>query len=205
MKMRFIMFVRRHDGIVATVITVLAIALALGSIFIVEKIWSTWDENLGILVALIVGLAPSGVLLYAQFQKEKRERHNWLLQKREACLVAFVEFCMFAVDGTKGNAGKFQKLENKLVAKMLEIKPQMILWGREELFRVWARIEKAREDYGKIPDDVSVRLFDALFRTIRKELDHDDSAMLPGEAVGVILQPGARERALEICKGMTYK
>jgi len=208
MKIRFL---KDHGGVLAAIAGIMAIAIA--TVYILATFWTFWDKNLEIMVALIIGLAPSGVLLYSQNKKEKRERHNWLLQKREPVLFELIAMYTWAFHGLRSsaikNASMKQQKAKEFSKKVQAIQPRLLVWAPKSVFRILSDMETAFQSGSSAQDPIeataeTIRFLERFFRTVRKELDHDDSLMKPGEVVGTILLSPDKENALEICKDEKY-
>ena len=177
-------------------LVVFAVVLV-GALFLIPFVAGTpdfWDKNPEILVALVIGLAPSAMVLYVQNRKEERERHKWLLENRASALEEVVSvYGEVVVHGKMPDSPRKRQKFAELVKKMQKNKSRLIVWAPPSVIRALEYAEEAAHPGKCATHEELLGIIDDLFRTIRKELDHDDSALEKYELMGVFLVPESRK------------
>ncbi len=168
--------------------------------FIFFLFWFFSKVSHEILLGLFAGLTPSGVLWYLQNRKDEKEHHNWLLRNKEAYLTEMVDVFISLLHDKKSSA---EKKAEKLEKRLLRLQPALFVWGTPVVIHAWNQMQLNIKDSNDL--DNVIRNGERFFRSIRKELGHDDSLLKPGELWAALLRPGDKQRALDACKGETYE
>lgn len=175
------MFVSKNGGYVFLV-GILSVALVIAAML------GFWEKNPEIFVALVIGLAPSVIVLYVQNQNEKRDRRKWLLEKRASVFEKLVSAIGAAVE-----TGKLPSLAAQEIGDFVkENKPQLVVWAPISVLRDLQYLEdvcsvEVEDDAHGYVEDV-LGAVDKLFQTIREELNQDDSARVGNELVRFFLE-----------------
>ncbi|MDD9868773.1 MAG: hypothetical protein OXU50_02600 [Gammaproteobacteria bacterium] len=177
-------------------VTFLIIVAIVGSLF-----WFFSSVPHEILVGIFVGLVPSGILWHLQIRKEKREHRNWLLRNKEAYLTELVDILISSLHDEKGSEEeKVLKIRNKLKHFL----PALLVWGTPPMLRAWNDLQNSRAKGGESEEDF-IKGGERFFRTIRKELGHDDSALKPGELWATLIRSEEKQKVLDACKDEVYE
>lgn len=175
------MFVSKNGGYVL-------LAVVLGVALVIAAMLGFWEKNPEIFVALVIGLAPSVIVLYVQNQNEKRESRKWLLEKRASVLEKLVSAIGAAVE-----TGKLPSLGAQEIGEFVkENKPQLVVWAPIFVLRDLRYLEEVCgvevEGYTHGYAEDALEAVDKLFQTIREELDQGDSAPARNELVKMFLE-----------------
>lgn len=153
-----------------------------------------------ILFGVLVGLVPSGILFYQERQKAKMEYRNWLLRNKEACLIELVDTF---ISGLYDKKSSEEKKAEKIMKKLQMIQSSLLIWGSPSLIGAWNELQTSIGTSKS--DEETMRHSEKFFRVIRKELDHDDSDLAPGEIWATILKSDEKQKVLDACKGEIYE
>ena len=165
--------------------------------FLIFLFWFFTPE---VLLAFMAGATPSAILLYLQNRKEEKEYSNWLLRNKEACLAEIVDIFISSLHDTKGSEEEKGK---RVLQRIKRLQPALFVWGSPSILRAWDEIQE-RSTAGDSLEN-SIRKGERFFRTIRKELGHDDSSLKPGEVWATLLKPEEKQKALDACKDEVYE
>lgn len=165
--------------------------------FIIFLFWFFTPE---VLLAFIAGASPSVILLYLQNRKEEKEHRNWLLRNKEAFLAEIADIFVSSLHDTKNSKEEKGK---RVLQRIKHLQPALFVWGSPSILRAWNEIQE-RSTAGDSLEDAT-RKGERFFRTIRKELGHDDSSLKPGEVWATLLKPEDKQKALDACKGEVYE
>lgn len=162
-------------------------------------VWFFIATELDILLGVLVGLVPSAILLYQERQKAKREDRNWLLRNKEACLIEMVDAIISGISDKKGTK---EERAARMVERLQMLRSPLLIWGSPSFISAWNQFQ--RTSHGGDPSEI-FKASERLFRAIRKELEHDDSDLVPGEVLATILRLEDKGIALDACRGENYE
>lgn len=147
------------------------------------------------LLAFFAGSLPSLIYWSAQKRKERRERENWILRDKYAYLIELVSM----YDSFIQSKGSDEAKQRQLLKRFKSFRPALLIWGSPSVIKMWNELPNISSDSTE-----GIRQAEKLFRTIRKELDHDDSQLPPGEIVATLIIPEEKERVREACQDEEY-
>ena len=165
--------------------------------FIIFLFWFFTPE---VLLAFIAGATPSVILLYLQNRKEEKEHHNWLLRNKEACLAEIADIFVSSIYDERSSE---QERNKKVLERLKRLKPALFVWGSPSILRAWNEMQEMSAVDESLEN--GIRRGEKFFRTIRKELGHDDSSLEPGELWASLLKAEEKQKALDACKGEVYE
>ena len=167
--------------------------LIFGVVFLLKNISS--DIWVG-----LMALLSSGVLVYLQKRKEEREHRNWLLRNKEAYLTDIVDLLISSIQD-KESSEKVKQA--KLLKRLKHLKPALMLWGSPSFIRAWDLMQQMPTG---VDSETAIATGEKFFRAIRKELEHDDSSLKPGEiSATILLKHEDKQIALDACKNEVYE
>ena len=188
-----------------TTILVATLLLTLVGAPFVAKWWDFWAKNPEVLILLVISFVSPGIVLYVQNRKEEQDRyvqnrkeeqdrHQWLLEKRASVLEEVVSvYGEVVAHGKMPDSPRKRQKFAELVKKMQKNKSKLIVWAPPSVIRALEYAEEASYPGKCATHEELLGVIDDLFRTIRKELDHDDSALEKYELMGVFLVPESRK------------
>ncbi len=172
---------------------VIFLAIIIGLVFIFRNV------DYQILLGVIVGLIPSGVLWHLQKKKDEKDHRDWLLRNREAYLLEIVDILISSASMKESSEEK--KLKNML-DRLKNFNSAILVWGSPSMLRAWNEMQQVPVGVGI---KQATRNGERFLRKIRKELGHDDSKLKPGEVWATLLIPKDKQGALDACRNEVYK
>ena len=167
----------------AFILAALVVAVLFGRAFL--------SANTELQTGILAGGVGLVVTLWTQDRIKKRDREARLHDKKIDAYGKLLDVFYGILDRQRTGRGPNQA---RLEAQMLDAKRGMLIWGSAEFIRAWTKMEE--ESDAPTSDKNRVLSLDEVLRLIRKDLGHDDSAMVPGELIGVLLKADARQKLL---------
>ena len=183
-------------AMVSGVIAILVIAVFL--------FWMFFSIPGEILLGLVVGLIPSGVIWHLQSKRDAKAHRDWLLTNKDAYLIEIVDTLISLIQNKDHSADKQSKI---LIKRIQDFQPALLCQGSPAVIRAWDELQEnitnSRSDSdGGIKS--TIRAGERFFRVIRKELGREDSALKPGEIWSSLLVKEDKHLALDACKNEKY-
>ena len=175
---------------------VLMIAIIVG--FVLMIVWLNRQE-LNFLLGLVVGLIPTFITIYQRKKERDEDYRNWLMQNKEACAIEIMN-TIFDLAFEKSNLSE-HKQKKWIEKRIKQLLPAMVVWGSSDLIKQWEKI--ASMSHGG--DGVElIKQGELLIRTVRKDLNHNDSDLKPGALWAMMIKSDEKQQAYDACKGETY-
>lgn len=132
----------------------------------------------------IVGaVAVFVVAILTNFLTRKREidaRH--FSEKREA----YGKIVSLVVEIQSHDESEGTKLTKALLAKMIDFKKELMIWGSPEVIQSWLNLEAESKKDNKDATRIA-RVMEQILRAIRKDLGHDDRWLKQGSLLRLIV------------------
>lgn len=169
----------------------LGLLIIAGIVFIFWFLFTVFSPEA--FLAYVAGLSPAIAVVYWQIRREKTERSNWLLRNEEAYLSEFVDL-FFTVVHSK-EAGKFVQ-SNKFEKRIQALQPALLMWASPGVLIEWNEFQRA--SMNTVSSEDAIRNSEKFFRSLRKELGHDDTRLPQGLIMASFLKD--KEAALNAFK-----
>ena len=164
------------------------------AIISVSFVYGLAIANDNIRATLISVAAIASVTLYSNWQIKKREREARFFTEKQAAYKKFVDLVF---DQAK-NLGKNIN-QNKLENQMRDFVKDLTIWGNDEMIKTYYKFTS--EEHTE-PRNAVLKL-DAILRTIRKDLGHDDSNLNTGELIGLMLTKEGKQDLKRLLRNLS--
>ena len=183
---------------------VVAISFFAGIIWLAHFLFTSGQE---LLLGLLVGLVPTLITVWQYKQQTKLEHKQWLLRDSNACLLETIDiFVSLLQQGQKKTNSKRQ--ERKLLERFKNLRLALFAHASASTLKAWdtLMVEMVKGSLAPtlIREDQIIREGERFFRTIRRDLGHNDSDLQPGELWGALFDEEGKQKALAACKGEDY-
>lgn len=168
----------------------------IAGLLLILVIWLTWlfygyfsaaDAN--VKVSLIgLGTAIFVAIISHTYAQKREIKARQFLEKSKAYMHIF-DLIFEIMKMTKEGR---ELTEQEMIQKSMNIKKALMVWGDQNVLRVWLRYE---EEALSKPEAVLFNI-DAVLREIRKDLGHDDGALKAGELFKLIVAPADWDKIL---------
>jgi len=177
--------------------SIFGMLLGLGVLVIIGVIlWWLISKEPNIFMGLIIGLVPSAITFWRYNKEREQNYRNWLLRNKEACAIELVDILMSGMsnsDGTQQKSG-----QKDMLPRLRRLLPSLVIWGSPELLKQW---ETLQTESGEGSEEEIFRMGEAFLRTVRKDLGHDDSGLVPGALWATSIIPEEKHKVYDAFKG----
>ena len=189
------------------VVLVLFVGLSAGIIWL---IYFLFTSNPNLLLGLVLGLTPTAVTIWQYKQQTKLEHKQWLLRDRDACLIETIDVFVSLLQEQKKTNSKQQV--DKFLERFKDLRIAVFTHGSASTLKAWdvlmvemvKQSQAAISQVATISENETLRAGERFFRTIRRDLGHDDSDLQPGELWGTLFDEELKKKALKACKDEDY-
>jgi hypothetical protein len=164
-------------------VALLAGLVLLGWIFVQTLLASSPSVQAGI----ISFISAVGVALYTHSRTQKREIEARHFAEKRAVYLHFIGFIFSYFEAQREDR---VVTEDELIKEMSKFQQNLLVWGSPEVITAYNNFGTASEqlagDQNQETSSVLV-VVDELYRAMRKDLGHNDSSLIKGELVGLML------------------